>query len=119
MRSCRIFQTRGRYLGLSFDSAAMDVESGMRFFQCLAISKPPCGLEVVRVVGWLLRIEVDDALDRVLIAIGFDQHRIGREINAVGRQHQMVGHCREPRSDIYSAAPGDMVSDSPELSKPA
>ncbi len=52
----------------------------------------PGGLEVIRVIGGLRAVEIDDALDGVFVAIGLDQHRIRREIDSVGRQHHVIGH---------------------------
>ena len=48
--------------------------------------------KVIRVIGRLAVVEIDDALDRVLLAVRLDQHRIRREVDAVGRQHHVIGH---------------------------
>ena len=57
-----------------------------------AMLETPCGLEVIRVIRRLGEIEIHDALDRIFVAIRFDQHGVGGEIDAVGRQNHVVGN---------------------------
>ena len=66
-------------------------QRGARLAQFLAIAIAPGGLEIIGKAGRLGLVEGDDALDGILVAIAFHPHEIGREIDAIGREHRMVG----------------------------
>ena len=57
-------------------------QRGCRLSQRGTILEAPGGLEVIRIVGGLALVEIDDPLDGVFVAIGLHQHRIGREIDS-------------------------------------
>ena len=50
---------------------------------------PGCG-EVIGKVGGLAEVEINDALDGVFIAIGFDEHRSGAEGDAIRGENHVV-----------------------------
>ena len=52
----------------------------------------PGRLEIVRVIGGLALVEIDDPLDGVLLAVRLDQHRMRREVEPVGREHHVIRH---------------------------
>ena len=58
--------------------------------QGIAVLVMPSRFEVVGVIGRLLAVEVDDSLDGVLLAVRFDQHRMRRKVEPVGRECQMT-----------------------------
>ena len=55
-----------------------------------AASEPPGSQEVLSVVDPMALVECDDALDAILVAVGIGDRRIGREVEAVGLEDQVV-----------------------------
>ena len=67
-------------------------QRGARRSQRGPVFESPRGLKVIRIIGGLAFIEADDPLDRVAVAIRFHQHRMGREIEPVRREHHVIAH---------------------------
>jgi hypothetical protein len=53
------------------------------------VAIPPRGEKVVGVIERLALVEVDDAVDGVLVAIGVGHDRIGREREAAGQKQDV------------------------------
>ena len=90
----------------------------LRLPECISILELPCGVEVIRVVDVLVVIKIDDAVHAVLVSIGVGHNRMRRKRDSFRHQNQMFNHL-SCRAEVLLSSAGDMVSDSPELSKPA
>ena len=107
-----------RYLALTLFCGGDVGERRPGFAEDGAMLVEPRRVEVVREVGWLAIVEVDDLLNAELLAVGLDEHRMRRELEPIGVEEHVIGHFRAACRYFVSSA-GDIVNDSPELSKPA
>src|SRR5215471_8858382 len=78
----------------------------------------PGGLKIIGVVDVLLVIEIDDLLHGEFVAVGLHQHRMRREAESRLLQVHVIGDFSRG-GQIFFSRVGDIVSVSPELSKPA
>ena len=112
-------QTVARYFGLSPASAAKSASEASGLAERRAVPEPPGGQEVVGVVGLLPLVEVDDALDAVLVAVGVgDAPGAARRRSPSGFSTRWSA-TRRAASRYFFTRAGDIASDSAELSNPA